>query len=100
MSLNKIFLSQLNVLKATSILNFPNLAANGGTASLTVNVPGATISDFAMVLTSNTSDLANGVVYDSYVSAPDTVTVVATNTTGGGYDPPSQTYFVIVFVNS
>ena len=100
MSQNKIFLSQLNVLTATPTLNFPNLTANGGTASLPVTVTGATTSDFAMVLTSNASDLANGVVYDAYVSGADTVTVVATNTTGGGYTPPSQTYFVMVFKNS
>jgi len=62
--------------------DWPSIAA-GARATTTITVPGAALGDFvdvSMALNQST------VKFDAFVSAPNTVTVVATNFSGGAVD--------------
>lgn len=66
----------------------PGSVASGGTTTTTLTVTGAVLGDF--ILCSFNQSLA-GLVLTGYVSAPDTVTAVLTNPTGGAVDLASGT---------
>jgi len=76
-----------------SAYDFASIAAHT-TSTTTVTVTGATTSDFVLLRLSTTPD--NGIVYDAYVSAADTVTIRAVNTTASSIDPASRDYTVLV----
>lgn len=97
MTRNKIGIDQLNVIKTTAVLDFPNIPANSE-ASLTTSVPGATTADYVQVVSHEGTSLTAGIVYSAYVSAPGIVTVTAVNATTGGFNPPSQTVLIMVIV--
>lgn len=67
-------------------------SVNTGTTTLTVT--GAAAGD-SVIVTPSTALEAGLVVY-GYVSAADTVTIVANNPTAGAIDPASRTYYVTV----
>jgi hypothetical protein len=82
----------LESLTKTASLNFPLIAANGGTQDLTVTVTGVKAADVSPVVNLGLpSALAAGLVFHGFVSADDTVTVRATNATAGGIDPAAFT---------
>lgn len=86
-----------STLTSTAALNFPLIAANGGTQDLTVTVTGVRASDPQPVVTIGLpAGLDAGVVFHGFVSADDTVTVRATNTTAGAINPASATFRVEV----
>jgi len=76
-----------------SAYNFASVAAHT-TSTTTVTVIGATTSDFVIVRLSTAAE--SGMVYDAYVSAADTVTIRAINTTAAIIDPSSRDYIVLV----
>lgn len=73
--------------------DFGNITAVN-TATTTLTVTGATAGD-AVIVTPSTA-LEAGIVVYGYVSAADTVTIVANNPTAGAIDPASRTYYVTV----
>ncbi|MGI8786959.1 MAG: hypothetical protein ACR2HG_04260 [Pyrinomonadaceae bacterium] len=87
--------SQIDLINDTSVfLDFPSIP-QGGSATLTVTVSGATFVDGVFLgLPSTNSNL----VYTAYVSAVNTVTVRCNNVgTAGAIDPSSQGFRVVVF---
>jgi hypothetical protein len=79
---------------ATAALNFPSIAA-AGTQVLTITVTGAATGD-AVHIGVPTAAINAGVIYWGYVSAANTVTVVANNITAGAIDPASGTFRAVV----
>lgn len=79
---------------ATATLNFPSIAATGGTQDLTITVTGAVVGDTVSMGLPAAPDA--GVVFNAFVSAANTVTIRATNTTAGAIDPASASYRVTV----
>jgi hypothetical protein len=77
------------LLSSTATLNFPSIASNG-TEELTITVTGAVTGDTPIL--SAPSTLETGLVFNSIVSAADTVLVRLHNTTGGAVDPASATW--------
>jgi hypothetical protein len=77
------------ILSSTNVLDFPSIPANSAT-NLTVTVTGAGVGDSVSLGTPAT--LIGGLTVMGYVSAPDTVTVRAANSTTGPIDPASGTY--------
>lgn len=63
-------------------------------STTTVTVTGAQVGDSVIVNPSST--LEAGLILYGYVSAVDTVTIVASNPTAGAIDPASRTYYVSV----
>lgn len=89
------FLDQ--TLYATAALDFPLVAANGGTQDLTVTVTGAKATDTAPVVNLGLpTGLTAGLLYHGFVSADNTVTVRCTNATAGAINPASATFRVEV----
>lgn len=80
---------------AQAVLDFPSVAANGGTQDTTVAVSGAAVGDSAMATPPD--GMTAGLVFHAWVSAPATVSVRATNATSGAIDPPAGTFTVSVF---
>lgn len=64
------------------------------TATTTLTVTGAQTGD--TVIVNPSTALEAGLVVYGYVSAADTVTIVANNPTSGSIDPASRTYYVTV----
>lgn len=81
------------VLGASAALDFGSIAA-AAQADLTITVTGAAANN-TVALGLPTAPTA-GLVFNAFVSAADTVTVRATNTTAGAIDPASATYSVVV----
>lgn len=76
-------------------IDFGSLASNGGTDTKTASVPGAVVGDGVAVL--STVDPTADMAIAGWVSAPDVVTLRATNATPSGpYDPPSQDFIIII----
>lgn len=73
-----------------------NLAsiADGATGTDTIAVPGVALGD--MVIAKSFGVSQAGLVMDAYVSAANTVTVAASNQTGGAVDLASTTVKVVV----
>lgn len=82
------------ILTATAALDFGSIAA-GASADLTIAVTGAAVND-SVSLGPPPAPTA-GIIFEPFVSATNTVTVRATNITGGAIDPASQTFRVTVF---
>lgn len=81
-----------STLWASAVLDFGLIAANGGTADLTIAVTNCLVGD-TVILGLPAAPTA-GIVFYAFVSAAGTVTVSATNCTGAGIDPASATYRV------
>ena len=64
------------------------------TATTTTTVTGAAAGDTVLITPSTA--LEAGLVVYGYVSAADTITIVANNPTSGSIDPASRTYYVAV----
>ena len=64
------------------------------TATTTTTVTGAAAGDTVLITPSTA--LEAGIVVYGYVSAADTITIVANNPTAGAIDPASRTYYVSV----
>ena len=84
-------------LRASASLNFPSISGTGGQQDLTITVTGAAAGDF-VVLSLPASPTA-GLLFNAWVSAPDIVTVRATNCTGSSIDPGALTFKVWVVPN-
>lgn len=76
-----------------SAFDFGSISAHT-TSTTTVSLTGAATTDFVLLRLSNAPD--DGIIYDAYVSAADTVTIRAVNTTAGAIDPASRDYVVLV----
>jgi hypothetical protein len=79
---------------ASSAVWDPGTIANGGSESTTIDVPGAALGDFAIA--SFSLDL-QGLGTHAYVSAPNVVTVLLMNLSGGVVNLSSGTLKVLVF---
>lgn len=77
----------------SKVHDFASIAAVN-TATTTVTVTGAQTGD--SVIVNPSTALEAGLVVYGYVSAADTVTIVANNPTAGAIDPASRTYYVTV----
>jgi hypothetical protein len=84
---------QAKLTATLSAYDFASIAAHT-TSTTTVTVTGAVTTNFAFVRLSTAAE--SGMVYDAYISAADTVTIRATNTTAAAIDPSSRDYVVIV----
>jgi len=72
----------------------PGAVANGASVSTTVPVPGAALGDFALA---SFSLSLQGAILSASVSAPNVVTVLLSNLSGGALDLSSGTVRVLVF---
>lgn len=81
------------VLRASASLDFASAAA-ASNVTATVTVPGADPLD--SVIVHEVGALASSLIISGYVSAADTVTVVARNPTGSAIDQAATTYRVTV----
>jgi hypothetical protein len=82
----------LESLTTTASLDFPLIAANGGTQDLTVTLAGVKLADVAPVVNLGLpGTLTAGLVFHGFVSADNTVTVRATNATAGAINPAAFT---------
>lgn len=68
--------------------------ASLNTQTTTLTVTGAVVGD-SVIVTPSTA-LEAGLIIYGYVSAADTVTIVASNASAGAIDPVSRTYYVSV----
>lgn len=84
----------IGVLTATATLDFPSIAA-AAKADLTITVTGAAVGD--AVFLGLPAAPAAGLVFNAFVSAANTVTVRASNTSSGAVDAASATYRAVVF---
>lgn len=83
----------LRVFSASATLDFGSIASLAS-EDLTITVTKAAVNDsVSLGLPTPTA----GIVFQAFVSAVDTVTIRATNITGGAVDPASAIYKVIVF---
>jgi hypothetical protein len=94
---------QINVapffLKATADLNFGVVQASGGFLDLNVTVTGAELNDWSSVSCVSirgSSDGSRALIFSSFVSAADTVTVRAMNPTLIVSNPSSYTFKILV----
>lgn len=83
--------SQAGILVGSGAIDLANMA-DGATATGTVAVTGAATGDAAFC--TRPATLNAGIVVDAYVSAADTVTVTATNASGGAINPGELTFIV------
>ncbi len=81
------------ILTATASLDFSNIVKFTA-GELTVTVSGAAVGDVAHASPSTT--LESGLVWSSYVSATDTVTIRVANVTSANIDPASRSWRVAV----
>jgi len=81
-------------LSGSATLDFPSISAQS-TQSLTITVTGATTGK-PVFIGVPTAAITAGVTFFGYVSASNTVTVVATNATGGSLNPASGTFTALV----
>lgn len=84
----------VGIITATATLDFPSIAANAK-ADLTITVTGAAVGD--AVFLGLPAAPAAGLVFNAFVSAANTVTVRASNTSAAPVDAASATYRAIVF---
>jgi hypothetical protein len=85
-----------SILRATANLDFPSVAASGGTQILTVTVTGAATGDDATVHWDSLGAPA-ALISDAWVSAANTVTVRVTNVSLAAINPAIATVRVNVF---
>src|SRR6185369_9361655 len=75
---------------ATAVLDFPPVNGGGATQDLTITVTGAAVND-AVTLGLPPAP-PGGLIFQAWVSAPNTVTIRATNCSGGQIDPASAMF--------
>lgn len=80
-------------LGASATINLASIATAGQNTSNTVTVPGAALGDHVRV---STSISQAGLDIAGYVSAANTVTIIAQNNSGGAIDLASCTFYVLV----
>ncbi len=78
---------------AAASLDFPSIAA-ATSADLAITVLGAAVGD--AVALGQPAAPAAGLIFQAFVSAPDTVTVRATNITAAAIDPVADTFRAVV----
>jgi hypothetical protein len=86
-------------LKATATLNFTSIGVSGGFLDLDVNVPGAALDDWSSVNCVSIRGSADGsrpLIFTSFVSAANIVTVRAVNPTLVAVNPNSLTFKILV----
>jgi hypothetical protein len=83
----------IKALSGSITFDFPNIGAVA-TSTTTVTVAGAATGDTVLITPSTA--LEAGLVIYGYVSAADTITIVANNPTAGAINPASRTYYVSV----
>ncbi len=81
-------------LTAVATLDFPSIAA-AAKADLTITVNGAVVGD--AVFLGLPAAPAAGLVFNAFVSAANTVTVRASNTSSSAVDAASASYRAVVF---
>lgn len=81
------------ILEVPTVIDFPNITTVA-VATQNVVATGATVNDSVIVTPQGT--LEAGLIIYGYISAPDTVTVVANNPTAGSINPASRTYNIMV----
>jgi hypothetical protein len=86
--------SLIDKFKYSSIVfDFPNIGAVA-ISTTTTTITGSAIGDNVLVTPSTA--LEAGLVVYGYVSATDTITLVASNPTAGAINPVSRTYYITV----
>ena len=80
-------------LKTSVTFDFPNIGAVA-TSTTTATLTGAAVGD-TVIVTPSTA-LEAGLVIYSYVSAVNTITLVANNPTAAAINPASRTYYITV----
>ena len=86
-------------LTATASLNFTSIGVSGGFLDLDVTVPGAELDDWTSVncvSIRGSGDGSRPLIFTSFVSAADTVTVRAINPTLVAVNPNSATFKILV----
>jgi hypothetical protein len=86
-------------LNATATLNFTSIGVSGGFLDLDVSVPGAALDDWTSVncvSIRGSGDGSRPLIFSSFVSAADTVTVRAINPTLVAVNPNSLTFKILV----
>lgn len=81
-------------LQGSGTLDFGSIAA-GATETLTITLTGVTDGDVVSLGVPNSAKTA-GLIYTAWVSATDTVSIEAYNSTGSAIDPTSATFKVAV----
>lgn len=79
--------------RGVASLDFASIAA-AGNATLTMTVTGAKLGHGVQLRIASPQA---GFTYEGWVSATDTVSVKATNTTGGGIDAPATSVVALAF---
>lgn len=87
--------TQITRPNGSATLNFGSIAA-GASATLTITVTGAADGDITVHSVPNAAMTA-GLVFTSWVSATNTVSIQCHNSTGGAIDPSSATFKASVF---
>lgn len=77
-------------IKSSATLDFPSVPATSESTPLTITLTGITTSDSISL----TSPSTTGIIYKAYVSATNTVSIIAVNYTGSPIDPASGTFIV------
>jgi len=79
--------------KTSLTFDFPNILA-GAISTTTATVPNTAVGDTVLITPSTA--LEAGLVVYGYVSAVNTVTLVANNPTAAAINPASRTYYITV----
>lgn len=92
-------IGSVSFLTATASLNFTSIGVSGGFLDLNVTVPGAALDDWTSVncvSIRGSGDNSRPLIFSSFVSAADTVTVRAINPTLVAANPNSYTFKILV----
>jgi hypothetical protein len=87
------FVLTKQLLKTSLVFDFPNIGAVA-TSTTTTSLIGVAVGDTVLVTPSTA--LEAGITVYGYVSAADTITLVASNPTAGPINPVSRTYYITV----
>lgn len=93
--LGRITAVAAGAVSSTDVIDYPSISGETG-SDATIAVSGAAVND-AVAIGLPTSATDPGIIYTAYVSAADTVTINAYNTTTDAVDIPSGTYRATVF---
>jgi len=89
----------IEFLTATADLNYTSIGVSGGFVDLTVTVTGAALDDWTSVncvSIRGSGDGSRPLIFTSFVSATDTVTVRAINPTLASVNPGSYSFKILV----